>query len=750
MLPEVSRFLPYLLFFSGGATALSWQVLWQLDISLSLGVSAKGAALTVATVMAGLTIGARLMAGRIEKNPSRNPWKLYGILELFVGLLAFLPRLLQAAIERIDSAVFQTFPVAATPLTLLMLCIVIGPSAIAMGATLPVIGIISTRTKSAFSRFYAVNTAGAGFGCLFVTFLLLPELGRAGASLFLVGIQSIVCLVCFLLSKDEGKFSLAKQNETLPTTISPKLAVTLAAVTGFVSFVLEVVWFRLLRASWLSTTDSFAIMLFVFLVALAVGAWLSRRVRNAGFSICAILFTGALLILVATPVLERFDLWGSAGGSYTKRVLIRVFAALGVIGPPVMVIGMILPRLLDELGKPRDWARVYGWNTIGAVAGSLAAGWVLLGWLGPFYTSSAVALLLAATSVTLAAGRKNKIVLAAVACIAGLVVIPAQSGIGSSRVQGPTSMLRKGTHLPVAHVNGPDVTTSVVEVEKGARVLFIDGYAATGEFGANTAYMDAMGRLPMLLHNNPKSALVICFGTGQTTNAVRQENPDFVTVVDVNPAVFELADHFHSNEKVLEDPRVRKQIMDGRAWLRRSSETYDVVTLEPMPPFFAGSNSLYSVEFYELIKSKMNDNGFAAQWFPLHLLSPEHAKGVAAAFCKVFPQSILWIDPQHYSGMQGILLGRKGDEMWDRWPGLDRAIDQPRPLDRLRIDGSIFLTAEELAAFVKAARPVTDDNQMLSYGNKGIHRFDLGKRNFTAENMEIFRELKKSLTSDKE
>ena len=154
-----------------------------------------------------------------------------------------------------------------------------------------------------------------------------------------------------------------------------------------------------------------------------------------------------------------------------------------------------------------------------------------------------------------------------------------------------------------------------------------------------------MGSLPMLLHPDPERALVICFGTGQTANALRQENPEELDIVDLNRAVFDMAPFFDINEDVLNDPRVSAIVMDGRAWLRRTDRLYDVITLEPMPPNFAGVNSLYSREFYEIMADRLRPNGVVAQWLPFHLVTVHHATSVVATFRAVFPDAVLWIDP---------------------------------------------------------------------------------------------------------
>ncbi|NNE91156.1 MAG: fused MFS/spermidine synthase [Verrucomicrobiales bacterium] len=743
----VRKLLAPLLFFLGGIAALSWQVLWHLDLSLALGVSAKGTALTVATVMAGITLGALWSGKRIEARAPEKPWVFYGMLESFVGLSGWLPLILMPAIESADAAIYQSAPFTATAFTAMVLALTIGPASFAMGATLPVIGVIAKNCAQPLSRFYAANTAGAAFGALLVAFFLIPNLGRIGAGFVLIVIQLAILGAAFALSRES---SMAKAGKVEPTadrkpSISARLALTFAAATGFATFALEVSWFRLLRSAWLSTTDSFAIMLFVFLIALAIGAWLSRRIRKWGVALSVILGLAGMAILIATPILERFDLWGNAGGSYLGRATVRVLAAFCVMGLPVALIGVSLPWLLDEFRRPRDWARLYGINTIGAVVGSLVAGWILMGLLGPVRTSWLAGLVLTAVAVPAIRNWRGRCeILVPTLCLLA-VAWWAESGIGKTRTQGPTAAVRN-EHRVLASIHGPDVTTSVVQIESGSHVLFIDGYAATGEYGASSNYMDAMGRLPMLLHNNPRDALVICFGTGQTARAVLDENPERLTVVDVNPAVFEVAELFKSNGEVLKDNRVRVRAMDGRAWLRRSDTEYDVVTLEPMPPFFAGTNSLYSVEFYELIHNSLREDGFVAQWFPMHLMTPGHARAVAAAFVEVFPAAVLWIDPDNADAQgvpqQGILIGRKGDRPWDPWPGFERPAAGLRPLGYETVNGNVFLVDEELARYVEGAETVTDNNQVLSYGKDALHRHDISKRLFSGENMKELFELK--------
>jgi len=141
------------------------------------------------------------------------------------------------------------------------------------------------------------------------------------------------------------------------------------------------------------------------------------------------------------------------------------------------------------------------------------------------------------------------------------------------------------------------------------------------------------------------------------------------------------------------------------------------VTLEPMPPSFAGVNALYSREFYEIVAARLAPGGIAAQWVPFHLLPPFHAASVAATFRSVFPDAVLW-----HSGDTGILLGRRevGPEPLGRaWPGLARAAER-RPDVAARARSRILLDPEQLARWTARGAIVDDDDQLLAYGS--IHR----------------------------
>ena len=522
------------------------------------------------------------------------------MLEGVIGLsgLAMLPgfRLL----EQLDAQLYGLWPALAPAFRAVGIALLLGAPTLAMGATVPVFARLARGRGGSVAALYGLNTLGAACGTLLIAFFCIRLFGVAWTAAGVVGVNLLVFAVGWW---SRGAADGAREPRAAATAPDRLAEATLPAqrpawillvvfCTGFVTFGLEVAWFRSLRAAFQSVTESFAIMLISVLVPLGVAARAVPALRRRGVTTELLLLLGGFATLLATPVVERMDLLAPHADDYVRTLLQWAGLCLLVLGPPMLALGTLLPWFLDELGDAQRCAHVYAVNTLGAVAGSLGAAW----WLLPSVGFARTAWLLGLVPIALAAvrARGGMRVGAVVAGVAGLAVaMSATSSLGRERVQGAGFDLLSD-HEILGYEEGPDSTVSVVAGSDGSRFLMIDGFTASAEGRAGTAYMEWMGRLPMLAHPDPKRALVICFGTGRTANAVREEGPEALDIVELSPAVYAMAQYFDSNRDVLADERVRPRVMDGRAWLRRTTARYDVVTLEPMPPSFAGVNSLYS------------------------------------------------------------------------------------------------------------------------------------------------------------
>lgn len=697
--------------FSGFAT-ISWEVIWQLKSSLALGISSFGTALTLAVIMGGMSIGSYLMGRFIMHREYINPFVTYAVLEFIIGAFGLLVTALFLLVEKLDTLTFVLVPQSVAFMQIIGITAVLIVPAIAMGGTIPVFGIIAENKKISLAKLYGLNTLGAAAGVLCVALILIPQLS-VNATIFIIAMMNFfVCIFAMLIP---GIFTHKSSGKLVEQ--SPNKDLFIVFITGFATFSLEVAWCRSLASTFPNTTDVFAIMLASLLIALGFAAIKKPK------KISSSLYLAGILILLITPLLERFDLMfvPSHHGSTTnfnvvdlgvKHYLLQLgvffFLSSLFLIPPMFYLGRIFPSLLNQSSSPTYKATLYALNTLAAMIGSILTAWVLLPEVG-----FAKSCWLSGSLVLLAAVILKPRVLYILSGIGAILfAIHFESGIGVKRVQGPFANL-EGPSKVLKSFETPDATISAVEYKNHERALLINSSIAAGQSQTKpgTHYLAWMGHLPMLLHPNPKKTLVICFGTGQTANAVLQENPESLDVVDINAKVFTLAHYFHSNQNVLANPKVTSFIMDGRAYLRRVPKQYDVITLEPMPPVTVGVNALYTKEFYQLARKRLSKEGVIAQWLPFHLLAPHYAASVARTFIDVFPNAILWIDP---ISRNGILLGSKTKNFND-WRGFTRVKIQ-RDLTLNEVKNSIALDADELKQFSQYGEIINDNNQLLSYG----------------------------------
>lgn len=693
-----------------GMGGLTWEILWQHHNALLLGVSSYGTAITLASLMGGLGLGAFLVsrhAQRIER-----PLLAYGVAELIVALGGLLVAPGMSLLARIDPPVYAWSATAGWSLQIVGTAVLIVVPATAMGATLPVLASCARDLGVGMARLYAANTAGAVAGILLASFLALPSFGVRATSLIAAALDVIVAAWAFLHAYRTVPLTDSEKRSSVPAH-----SLALAFYSGLVVLALEVAWFRSLRAAFQASTESFAVILAAFILPLAVSAAVVPRFARRRALLYSLLFGAGFGVMTVTPLVDRMDEWVTAD-FYSPWTAVRRFGVcVALMGVPVALMGGILPALLTRHAGSIAAGRLFAVNTTGAILGTLLAGFVTLPSIGATYTSWTIGASMFVVGFTVVGNRRHAALAVGVAATAAMLAVKLHGGTARERVQGH-SVRHYNRVLFVSE--GPDSTVWVAHSNRtGKRRLIIDGFEASGQDQDHEHYMRWMAHLPALAHEGSiENALVICFGTGQTADAVRQHGPTRLDIADVNPAVFEAAPLFESNHEVLLDPVVRHVVIDGRRFLHRQTDrSYDLITLEPMPPNFAGTNNLYSTEFYELARSRLAPRGMIAQWLPMHLLAPSHMKAILRSFIEVFPHSRLWIDPV---GGTGIVVG--GTSPWQIRPTtLDLDLDH----DAIR--RGFLLDRDQLATLTSEAKQVTDDNQLLAYGLARLTLSTLGR-----------------------
>ncbi|MGH7287715.1 MAG: tetratricopeptide repeat protein, partial [Myxococcota bacterium] len=294
---------------------------------------------------------------------------------------------------------------------------------------------------------------------------------------------------------------------------------------------------------------------------------------------------------------------------------------------------------------------------------------------------------------------------------------------------------RAGVHGPkalrlLALQEGVNETIAVMEYPDLSRGLFTNGHAMSNNKIDAQRYMRAFSHVPLLIHERPRTAMVMCFGVGNTLHAALLHPLERVDLVDLSEDVLEHAHWFaETNRDALHDPRVRVFVNDARQHLRMMPpESYDLITGEPPPITQAGVVALYSREFFALARSRLRPGGLISYWLPIRQAMPDVARSLVRSFVEVFPDSVLLSGGR----TELILLGRVGGS-----PQLDpehvrtRLAELPQVakdlhgvyLGRLQELFSTFVASAETMRYASLrARALTDDRPALEYGDPSYSR----------------------------
>jgi spermidine synthase len=738
-----------LLFFCSGACALTYQVLWLRLLGLVFGVTTYAASTVWASFMTGLAVGS-LIAGRLADRV-RRPLAWFGMTELLIGGTAFATpgvlEWLQRAYIQLSPSLPDSLPALTFVRFFIAFAVLIVPTVL-MGATFPLVVKSSAfRTSGLGERLgmlYGTNTAGAIVGTLASGLYLIPKLGIHGAFLFAAILNLIVGVGAFVaawaapvtrgfLSDDNALASTAPDAFDGPSPLDSRrlrLLLIVFAVSGFTSLALEVVWFRVLTLFLRPTVYGFAVMLASVLAGIAIGSYLvtpflDRRIRwlrvlaGLEFAIAvATLSSFALLVrmndstIALTPLLSRV---------MHEWLVFPTVGSLQAIFPTALLMGAAFPiglRLWSSGG--REHARAiaerigvfYSINVAGSILGALTGGFLLLPLLGSRWSIIALAAVSFGSGLLLLAfseGRRQTRVI--VGAFAALVFAFA---VWRSPEPFDEFVAQRYPRQRIVWREEGVEATVVVHERNDELTLTVNGnhQASTGR--AMTYGHRLIGHLPMILHRDARSALVIGLGGGATAGAVSIHDGVEVDVVELAGAVVRGARYFENiNYGLLSRPNVHVRVDDGRNHLLLTRRKYDVVTADIIHPIYAGSGNLYSVEYFRLLRQVLKPGGIAVQWAAG---TDAEYKLIARTFLSVFPHTSVWTDGTLLVGSLEPLQIRRAD--FDRKllaPGRAAGAQDLGAPSFDRLLAMYRAGPDELRAFVGPGPLLTDDRPLVEY-----------------------------------
>jgi predicted membrane-bound spermidine synthase/tetratricopeptide (TPR) repeat protein len=827
-------------FFLSGAAGLIYQVVWTRMLTQIFGNTTYAIATVLSAFMAGLAIGSYLFGQIADRG--KNDFLLYGILEAGVGIYGFAVPWLFILAQKVYGPIFglnESYPFLFNLVLFFLSFVLLVFPTLLMGATLPVLSRFFVRNFAQFGRrvgnLYATNTLGAVIGCAAGGFLLIPTLGMRStvyvAAIVNLIVAAVIVIVDRLRDKEPMEFAPqttadepnAAKTDAPPSYLGWVLLVSFG-LSGFASLVYENAWTRALTLVIGSSIYSFTTMLVTFLIGLALGGFIYARFlgeREARLSTFGLIEVWVGLAALATiPLFERLPLifvrlLHGFGDTFTVFLYLQIFLSALVMFLPTVLLGMTFPLVarlftqsLYRVGS--GVGSSYAANTVGAVLGAFAGGFILIPTIGvqnaiifAVIMNLLIGCLLVVADPRLTAAPRLALGLGVliVAVIAPFKVNRWDQHILTS---GVTIYNERYESLPsdslrieemkrddvVFYREGLTTTVSVHRIPGSDYIYFKSNGKIDGSYG------DALSQLmtsyiAMLLHPHAEKALTIGLGSGMSAKALATfKSLKEIEVIEIEPAMIEASKFFDrawvkvetlpagvsfppnsangrvwydANEKrlyykgvmedeeraklmklsedrdyrgaidklyrnarhsrhssVTEDPRVRVIPTDGRNYILATPVYYDVITAEPSNPWIAGIANLYTREFYQVIKSKIKDDGIFAQWFHNYSMSPDDFRMVFRTFVEAFPHVSLWSMKES----DFLLIGSKREhpfdyaavkKIYDSNPMLRSDLEYLGLSDVYAVQGFYRMNREGFLAFSKGADVNTDDGAQLEF-----------------------------------
>ncbi len=542
-----------------------------------------------------------------------------------------------------------------------------------MGGTLPLLVRWFTGeqqgTGTAISALYAVNTLGATAGVALAGFVLIPRAGLLSTILVAVVLNFSLALFALLLLRRTKSISPA-QSTSAPLHpaigIHPRLVLPASLVMGFAAIADEIFWSRILVLHLGSSVYAYSLMLFSFLIGIGIGsALIERRVEriDAVRALAIIeLSLGVALALQVHFFVHFADLLyvvfkpmiAMGVTSQFPTLLICVLLALLI---PTGLMGAAFPltvRLYEisaTEGETRAVGQVYLANTIGSITGSLLAGFVLIRAVGSqngLFIMAAINLLIGSWLL------RKKTALVPIAVVLAAVALAKPDQVIRS------AGLFTQDHAPILLFR-EDVTATVTlrQLGDGFLSLELNGVNVAGTSSELIGTQKLQGHIPLLLHPNPKRVLHIGFGSGGTAWAVSRHPVSNITIAEISPEVLEVSDAKLGavNHGVLHDARVHVEINDGRNYVLATRDKFDVILSDSIHPRYAGNGSLYTKDYFQLCRRRLNPNGIVSMWLPMYSLTTRNYLQIVRAFREVFPNTTIWYVPNTPNAFT-IVIGR--------------------------------------------------------------------------------------------
>jgi spermidine synthase len=721
-------------------------------LPLVIGSSFVSLGTVLAAFMGGMGLGSLLAPRLIGR---RDPLRVYAALELGIGVCGL--------------AILWGLPVLSTLYTgaggghLLVRAAISGiclvPPAICMGATLPVVARSDAR-PARLGAFYAANLAGAVTGCLVAGFYLLRVHDVGIATGVALALNLVVAAVAWRLGGARATTAAVPPPAVTPAPAGSRIVMAALAVSGFTALASEVIWTRQLGLVLGGTVYAFSLILAVFLAGLGIGSSLGTLVvrlawrSRVALGWCQMLLAGAA-IWAAHWLSRELPYWpvAEAGTGNALVAQLDIFRCALVVLPGAMLWGASFPLAVAAAAGPHDdgtalVGRLYAANTFGAVAGAIAAN-LMIAAVGSHVAERALVGLLVVSALALLVPpalsravpgprrRRAHVVAASGAALAILSFVPAMSPVpGELIAYGRYSAEWMGVTRIVYSGEGTNASIAVSRASDGTVTYHSAGKVQASSLPEDMRLQRMLGHFSHLLPAEAKDVLVIGFGAGVTAGALAiSPRVERMIVAEIEPLVPRFVAPFFAdyNERVTEHPKTRLEFDDARHFLMTTDRTFDVITSDMVDPWVKGTAALFTREFFEAAKQRLEPGGVVTLFVQLYQSNVEAVKSELATFIDVFPHTAVWGNTNNGAGYDLVVTGQVDpihidiDVLQNRlaspaYAGVARSLAEVGMSSAVDLLSTYAGSAADLGPWLKDAAINRDRNLRLQYlAGLGMH-----------------------------
>ena len=726
-------------------------------LTLIMGNTHYSIATVLTAFMGGLALGS-FFGGKIIDRKF-NPLAAYAILEAGIGIYCLL----------IPSLIALAFPLfqwiylnlgdsyTQTSLVRFLVCstLLIIPATF-MGATLPVLSKFVSKDENFIGKdvgtLYSLNTFGAVLGAWASAFVFMRLLGVQAtigiAAAANIGIALIIYFVFKPPLKEQSSHLKPSTNEgNAPLQKREILILVSFAVSGLAALVYQVAWTRILSLLLGSSVYAFSLILTVFIFGLALGTVTTSRFVNGlsdlikGYGLTQIIIGFSALSTIPLfgriPFVNRwvYENWGQQfqlmQGANFITILGLLFIPTFFMGAQFPIVIKLLATKIETVGQ--NVGRAYAFNTVGTILGSFLAGFILIPMLGLQTTLLSVVFLNVLLGISLLAFGSQLSFNWKMYVLPGVFILCIL--IANLIAPWDKSVISSGSFMPyrIGDLKEAELkknkilffkegmhTTVTTELSPSGNIFLRVNGKTDASLALDMRTQLLSGYLPMLFHPNPKSALVIGQGSGITLGAVEQFPLNKINLVEISPAVIEGSRFFAPfNHDALNDKRLSILLEDGRNHIALSKNTYDVIVSEPSNPWISGVGALFTVDFFELLKKRLNPGGLACIWVHTNM-SPDSFKSIIRSFTEKFPFVTMW---ESIAGDDYLLIGSERDYRLSFEKAQKYLINEATGKDLAHIGirnvpdlmSLMIMSRQKLVEFSKNAPLHTDDNSLLEF-----------------------------------